>query len=245
MEAIQEKTLFKLDVAILLATLGLLFFNYLAFHITVEFLCAFFAMNAGVVVFRSEQSLRSTFCNILAVTLCAVALVDIMHLLAYKGMDLLPVHEANAATQFWVIGRYVLALGILVATLCQKQLPIAVIIAATGIVTGIAVAGVFSGHFPDAFIDGYGLTQFKVLSEYVIISMLIISILLISFRQQIFSVRGHFLFISALGVTILSELMFTLYQDVYGIFNAAGHVLKLIAYLLLLHLFHFYYNRGS
>ena len=41
------------------------------------------------------------------------------------------------------------------------------------------------------------------------------------------------LVIAALGLSIATELAFTLYTDVYGLFNQIGHILKIIVFVLL------------
>ena len=39
--------------------------------------------------------------------------------------------------------------------------------------------------------------------------------------------------IAALGLSIATELAFTLYTDIYGLFNQIGHVLKIMVFVLL------------
>jgi len=241
----QEKKVVKLDAVVVAVSIGLLFINYLAFHVAVELVCAFVAFFTSSIILRSRENRSSSFLSILALTLISVGLVDILHLLAYKGMGVLPVDEPNAATQFWIIGRYILTAGMLAALLYSAQSYQLLFATGIGIPSLVLIISVFSGHFPDAFIDGQGLTQFKVISEYLIIAVLIVCILLVSLRQPIFGLTGQILLISALGITIFSELMFTLYQDVYGIFNAAGHISKLLAYMALFHLFLFHNKRAN
>ena len=87
--------------------------------------------------------------------------------------------------------------------------------------------------FPVCFIEGKGLTVFKVLSEYVIVVFLLGSAYALYLRrdqveQSVFGSVGI-----AMIITAASELSFTLYTDVYGIANMIGHMLKIVSYYLI------------
>jgi hypothetical protein len=183
---------------------------------------------------------------VLSATMFSVALVDIFHMLTFKGMGVILVNEENVATQFWLVGRYILAIGLFCGTiLSQRQLRSFWVWTIFLLITSLAISAIFSGHFPAAFLHEYGLTQFKISSEYLIIGLLLVTILLLTNYQVTFCLKGQFLLIGVISLTVLSELMFTLYQDVYGVFNAIGHILKLAAYITLFHLFSLYYDSKS
>lgn len=238
---IQRKTLFFWELLFLIAIPLLLFINYLVFHVAVECLCALVAFFASYTIQRNKRLSSRSFYKVLSATMFCVALVDIFHLLAYKGMGVFSIDEVNVATQFWLVGRFILVVGLLFGTfLSQKIVRNSFIWTVSLIVTSCAIFAVFFGVFPDAFIEGLGLTQFKIISEYIIIGFLLFTILFLTNYQITFCLKGHLLLIGVIGVTALSELMFTLYQDVYGYLNSSGHILKLAAYLLLFHLFSLY-----
>jgi hypothetical protein len=228
----------SLQIFAVIGVLLLLPLNYLVFHVSVELSCALVALHASYAIRRNKLLAASPFYSVLAVTLLCVAAVDVLHLLAYKGMGLLPVDEANSATQFWILGRYILATGLVLSALVgHRQIEFRWLLGFALFFTGLACTTVFFGFFPDAYLVGVGLTKFKIISEYLIIGLLLLTILLLSKGREVLTFRAHLLLVTAIGLTILSELMFTLYQDVYGLFNAFGHTFKFISYLTLFNLF--------
>jgi len=86
--------------------------------------------------------------------------------------------------------------------------------------------------FPDCFIDGQGLTRFKVISEYIISIVFLGAIAKLYFERDYINQFLYKIMIAAMVVTILSEMSFTLYTDVYGLMNFIGHIFKIIAYYL-------------
>lgn len=227
----------KLQFVFVLLIALLAFYNFLFFHVVAEGFCIFVAFYLVAVALRCKALGQVSFFVVLCVTLGSVAIVDLLHTFAYKGMGVLPVQETNVATQCWILGRYLLAFGLLLATGWSERTVRFSVLLPVGLGFTISLlVTVFTGYFPDAYGDGIGLTKFKVLSEYVIISLLMLTILLLGQKKVLFF-DEHLLLIFAIGLTIVSELMFTLYHDVYSGFNLLGHLLKLVAYLAFFNLF--------
>ena len=89
------------------------------------------------------------------------------------------------------------------------------------------------GFFPDTYLQGVGLTPFKIWSEYGICLILAVAALLLFRQRDRFEPGVLKLLIASIGVTVASELAFTLYVDVYGLFNLIGHFLKVISFYLI------------
>jgi len=87
--------------------------------------------------------------------------------------------------------------------------------------------------FPDCYVEGKGLTHFKVVSEYIISLILIGSILVLYGFRNRFEKNIFNLVIASIAVTIGSELAFTFYISVYGISNFIGHIFKIISFYLI------------
>jgi len=84
--------------------------------------------------------------------------------------------------------------------------------------------------FPVCFVAGEGLTPFKKVSEYVIGFLLLASIALLIRKRDMFDPTGLQLLVSSITLTILSEMCFSVYVDVYGFANLTGHFLKITAF---------------
>ncbi len=163
-----------------------------------------------------------------------VSVIDFLHLLAYKGMGVFPGSTTDLATQLWVAARYLQAGSMLLAPLfLTRKARGAWLLSLYGLATAGLLTAVFGGWFPACFIEGPGLTPFKIASEYLICGLIAGGMILIYGRRRHLDPRVGRLVISALGLSIATELAFTLYSDVYGLFNQIGHVLKIAAFSLL------------
>jgi PAS domain S-box-containing protein len=94
------------------------------------------------------------------------------------------------------------------------------------------LTAIFNGYFPDCYIEGKGLTQFKVYSEYVISVIMLFALYLLHRNMCYFSSGIYKLLVASIVSAILSELSFTAYVSVYGAANMIGHYFKLAQFYL-------------
>ena len=158
--------------------------------------------------------------------------IGLVHTLAYKGMGIFIGYDANLPTQLWIASRYLLAGTLLAAPLLLRKNPAPWrVFAAFAAVTGALLLSIFVYPvFPDCYIEGSGLTPFKIASEYVIVILLALGAVAAYRLRDIFSPRvtGHL--IAAIIVLVISELAFTLYISVYGFANMVGHLLMVLSF---------------
>jgi len=213
--------------------LTLKFIDYLYFHVYIESFTIVLSVFIFYNIVKNRANVKNAFFTFIGVGFLAVGVIDVLHTLSYKGMGIFPVDEVNVATQFWVLGRMLQAVtflaGIVFSGTVIKIMPVFL-----GYFTAVLVGSVliFTGVFPDALLQDSGLTLFKIYSEYVVIGILLLALLNIYRLRDNFEFRDHITLSAAIGLTILSEYCFTMYNDVYGLINFAGHILKMIAYLL-------------
>ena len=81
--------------------------------------------------------------------------------------------------------------------------------------------------------EGKGQTGFKIYSEYIIIILLTINIVLLYRNKKHFDERVVKLLIISTSFTIFSELFFTFYIYNYSILNLLGHYFKIISFYLI------------
>ena len=148
-------------------------------------------------------------------------------------MGVFPGSGADTPTQLWIAGRFVETLSLLIAVLFlqQKQINRRLVTAAYSLVTaGLLLSIMVFGVFPACFVEGAGLTTFKVASEYAIVCLLLSGAYKL-YRRKDYAEQGVFKTAGmAMIITAASELTFTLYTDVYGIANMLGHLLKIVSY---------------
>jgi len=87
--------------------------------------------------------------------------------------------------------------------------------------------------FPVCFIAGVGQTMFKIISEYIISLLFLLSLMLIwRQREQVGNVLFPLLF-SSVVLKIITEISFTFYVSNYGLSNLVGHFSKIASYYLI------------
>ena len=96
------------------------------------------------------------------------------------------------------------------------------------LLTSFLIAAIFYWKiFPICFVEGKGLTDFKIYSEYVICIIIVSSIVLLINNNKEFESSVYKSILFSMIFTIISELAFTFYVDNYGISNLIGHYFKL------------------
>ncbi|MDX9844418.1 MAG: MASE3 domain-containing protein [Aquabacterium sp.] len=205
--------------------------GYLLGHMLAELISAVVAWTALAVATTSVQFTRNHFVVFIAVGIGWCAGLDLLHTLTFKGMNLLPVDSANPPTQFWVAARLLQAATLLLAPLMlRRMLPVLPLHLAFGSWTVLCALLIASGHFPTAYIDGQGLTPFKIYAEYLIIALMGVAAAL--FWRQRALMPAHLLhrLLAAAVVMMAAEFAFTRYVSVYANANLVGHLLKIYAY---------------
>ncbi len=208
--------------------------NYLLFHATAEVFAAFAAALMCVVAWQTYPFSKNSFLMYLGCGYFWIGVLDGVHMLVYKGMAIFPVTEANPATQFWVATRYLEALLLLTAPFfLDRAVARGRAFSGFGMVAVVLYTLIMTGNFPDAFIEGQGLTPFKVASEYAIIALLAAALAVLSRRRAMLEPPVFALLAASIILTMMAELAFTFYVSVYGLSNLVGHIFKLFSFWLI------------
>ncbi len=212
-------------------------YSYLLFHCLAELFSVIIAFGIFMVAWNSRGFIGNNYLLFIGTAYFFVGFLDIAHTLAYKGMNIFAVSGANLSAQFWVAGRYLESISLLLAPVfIRKKINSSAIFIIYLIVTaGIFVSILGYDVFPVSFVEGTGLTTFKVMSEYIIITMLIAAIFALIKQQEAFDAVVLRLIAASIICAVGSELMLTFYVDVYGFSNLLGHYFKLVSYYLIYH----------
>jgi signal transduction histidine kinase len=233
------KNNYILIISSLIFIAGLYFislYSYLLYHSIVELFTVVIAFGIFVVAWNSKKFLGNDYLLFIGIAYLYVALLDLFHTLAYKGMGIFTAFSgSNLATQLWISSRYLESISLLLAVLfIFRKINYKVQFISYSIFTTLILLSIFYWKiFPVCYIEGLGLTPFKVISEYIVSFILLASIFFLYLYRKEFSRTVFRFIIVSISVTILSELSFTLYLDVYGFFNQLGHFLKLFSFFLI------------
>jgi signal transduction histidine kinase len=210
-------------------------YSYLLFHSLVELFTVGVTVGIFMIAWNTRRYQNNNYLVFIGIATAFIALVDLLHTLAYKGMGVFADQSANTATQLWIAGRYLQGLSLLIAPfLIGRKLRIELQLAAYLLVTGLLLGSIFAWQiFPVAYVEGSGLTAFKIISEYIVALSFLAAIGILLWKRQEFNPDVLRYLILSLGFSTASELAFTSYVSVYGGANLAGHMLRLVAFYFL------------
>jgi len=207
--------------------------NYLFFHVLVEFFTVGVAIFMFVIVWHTYDYSKNHFLMLLGVGYFWIGWLDGIHTLLYFGMPT-ALDQGNYTSQFWIATRSLEAFLLLVAPLfMERAINRQRVLALFGVIAAVTAWMIFMGIFPDTFIDGVGLTPFKVNTEYFIIVVLLAAMLHLRYRHQFIDSRIYQIMLVCICFTIAAELAFTFYISMYDISNLLGHLFKLFSFWLI------------
>ncbi|MFW6282079.1 MAG: MASE3 domain-containing protein [bacterium] len=207
--------------------------NFLLFHSVIEFFSIIVAYLIFVIILYSYEKTSNNFLIFLGIAYGFVAGFDFIHTLTYKGMGIFPEIGSNLPTQLWITARFMESLSLLIAfkfLYSKRKFNYKQGLLIFTIISLITGALIYFNFFPDCYIEGYGLTTFKIISEYIIAVILLISLVLLKRSRKYFKENTYKLMKFAIMFTIISEIAFTLYISVYDISNIIGHFFKLFSF---------------
>ena len=210
-------------------------YDFLLFHSLVEIFSVLIAFGTFAIAWNCRRFMDNTYFLFLGIAYLFIGGLDLVHALAYKGMGVFPGFQTNLPTQLWISSRYLESISLLIApTFIVRNIKKRFIFIAYILAVSLILGSIFYWRiFPDCFVEGFGLTRFKKISEYLIASILIGSIILMFKHKSTFDENIFWLLIASIVVTIGSELAFTFYISAYGFSNLAGHFLKAISFYLI------------
>jgi PAS domain S-box-containing protein len=211
------------------------FENYLVFHCLVEIFSIVVAFSIFILAWNSRRFFTNDYLLFLGIAYLFIGGVDLVHTLAYTGMGVFPRYDSNLPTQLWIAARYIESISFLIALvfLRRKLRSNYVLFGYSFVVTVLMLSIFYWNNFPDSYIEGTGLTPFKITSEYFISLILLSSLILLYLSRTQFGKDVLYLLMASLIITIFSELAFTFYISLYGFSNLIGHFFKILSFYLI------------
>ena len=222
-----------LAAGVLLALLSRV--EFVAFHLVAEVAVVVVLGTMFTLAWRTNRLTTNGYLTVMGMAALPIAVVTVLHALTYRGMPALPGHTVDTPTQLWLVARYLTAAAYLVAAgfVARRLVRPGLTLALFTLAAAAAVAAIFSGVFPAAFVAGSGLTPFKIASEYVIIGLFGLGLALLWSRRAGIATSIYRLLAGSIFSAIVAELLFTTYTDPYGITNMLGHLAYLLSFYLL------------
>jgi len=214
--------------------------NFLLFHSIVELLCVVIGMMIVVVSINTLDKTKRNIISYLGISYGFIAMLDLLHTLSYKGMNVFNITSANIPTQLWISARYMESISILISIIYfhyNKKINNKKIISIYTIISLFLIGSIFRYQiFPTCYIEGIGLTLFKKISEFLIIGILILSSIIIGKNKNKLNKKIYNYIKYSIIATITSEIFFVFYIGVYDSSNVIGHIFKIISYYFIYNL---------
>ncbi|MBT4835865.1 MAG: hybrid sensor histidine kinase/response regulator, partial [Methylococcales bacterium] len=196
-------------IPIVLATFLIIvsFKNYLLFHTLVEFFAIIVAILVTLVIWQTHTYSRNNYLLYLGCGYIWIASLDFVHTIAYQGMNIFLLDGANVSVQLWISARFLEALVLLTAPFfLDKPFNKYRITTLFGFIAIVLCYLIFLEQFPTAYTEKLGLTNFKIISEYVIICLLLFGLIYLWIKRT--SIDQCILTLMTLSIifTVLAEL---------------------------------------
>lgn len=210
-------------------------YNFLLFHTLAELFSIMISAGIFMIAWNSRKFVDNEYLLFIGISFLFVSSIDLLHTFTYKGLNILITDDPNIPTQLWLSARYLQSLVLLIAPFFMKyKFDAKTLFVGFGFLTLIILISIFYVPvFPDAYIKGEGLTNFKIISEYIISFIFIGAIFQMVAYKKFFDRKFYNLIVWSISLLVISEFMFSLYMSVYGAANIVGHYLKIVAYYLL------------
>jgi len=209
-------------------------YSYILFHSLAEIFSIVIGCSIFILAWNSRRRLDNDYLLFLGIAYLFVSGLDLIHTLAYKGMEVFPGYDADLSTQLWIAARYVQALSMLIfPVFLRRKLHVYLVFPGYAVATSLLLWAIFAGIFPACFVEGVGLTPFKKASEYIISLILAASAVVLFRKREAFDPKVMSWLIASLVLSVGAELGFTFYITVYGFSNLIGHFFKIVAFYLI------------
>jgi diguanylate cyclase (GGDEF)-like protein len=207
--------------------------SYVLYHTVSELLSIVIAWSIFIFAVNTRRYFQSDFLVLVGIVSLFAGMFDLIHTLAYKGVNVFAGYDSNLPTQLWIVARYFESLSLLAAVFyVRRRFKSGIVLLVYLVISTILLFLVFTRQFPVCYIEGSGLTQFKIISEYVISAIFIGVLVLYHLRRQDIGDQVYPYLAAAIIFKVLSELSFTTYISVYGFSNFLGHIFKVISFAL-------------
>ncbi|MHB0972602.1 MAG: sensor histidine kinase [Thermoanaerobaculia bacterium] len=207
-------------------------YSFLLFHSLAELFSIVIGSALFLIAWNSRRIASNDFLLFLGIGYLAVSGIDVLHLLAFPGLNVLG-EGRGLSSQLWLAARAVEASTLLIAPIYLRR-RVRPSFAFTGFAaaTTALLVTAFVGWFPRT-VAGDSLTPFKSVSE-VVIALAFAGALALLWRRRADVDASVLRYVMAsIALRLTSELSLVVYSDPYGIANLVGHLLKIAASYLL------------
>ncbi len=210
-------------------------FSYVWFHSMVELFSVVIGVALYLIALRTFSFTSNAYLLCVATGFFWSSLIDVLHTLTYEGMTKSQISPPDTPLLLWLCARSLQVLALLMAPLYLDGRPLQRwVFSGFGLLAGLLVTLVFMGAFPVVWVEGQGLSPFKIAWEWLLMFLYAIAALRLKQQRTQIDYALYRVMLWVIVLSIATELCFSWYVQMYGLSNLIGHALKLWEYWLML-----------
>jgi hypothetical protein len=209
-------------------------YSYLLFHSLAELFAIVVAACVFMVIWNSRRLIENQYLLFLGIGSLFIAVIDLLHLLTYWGMGVLPDASADTATQLWLVGQGMQATALFIAPAMfgRRAATRAWFLGWTALALAMTALIYATDIFPSC-LGADGPTTFKTIAEMTVSVALLLALLRLRrhagrFQPNVLRTLSWYI-----GVAVFAETAFILAVDPYGPLSLLGHYLRIVGTYLL------------
>ncbi len=208
--------------------------GYLLFHSLAEISSILIGLMIISIVSYAYQFTKNNFLLYLGIGYFWVAILDLFHMLTFPGISIYIIQNSNITLTFWIAARLLEAFVLLSAIFVNFQkVSKYMVFIFFALLTLSIYSLAFSQYVPILYEQGSGLTSLKINTEYIIISILIITIFIYTKKKKNFDISIYYYIMASIVLTIFTELTLTFYAKVDDSFTMLAHLFKFLSYWMI------------
>ena|GEM_PF-2369889 len=209
-------------------------YNHLLFHTIIEMLSLIATWSICIFAVYTHQYSQNSFFMFLGIAYAFIGALQLVHVLTYPGMNVFSLGQPNDLTgQLWLVARFFESITLLASInfLTQRTLRIRLTVGIYTIIFVISLLSIFFWNiFPVTYVSGLGITSTKIISEYVIMAIMTVAMVLtIRMRDHFPDKEIYSNFIAVYGFAIAAEFLFVTSLHPSNTILILGHFLKFIS----------------
>ena len=206
--------------------------NNLLFHNVVEIFIIIIAFSILIIALNNYDISRDHIFMFLGVAFGFVGGFQLLHIVIYSNISIFGENTMNLAIQVWIVSSYIQAFSIIIATIMKnKPINFYIVIIVYTLISSLSLLAIFQWNiFPVCYSNESGITMFKIVNEYIISFILLLSLILTVRRKKDFDTNVYYFIIISFSTLIASEISYANYTYIYNVFNMIGHILKMISF---------------
>ncbi|WP_051541676.1 MASE3 domain-containing sensor histidine kinase [Clostridium lundense] len=209
-------------------------YNFLLFHIVVEFTVSMISYTMMAIILHTSEFSKNNTYTFLGISYVFIGSINLLHTIAYRGMNIVNVDSINMSIQLSTIARGTEAITLFIAFMfTNKEVKYNRVISCYSLVLIYSITLLLGNELlPKCYVPGVGITKFELISEYAIAIILITSMYFLrkNKNKYKFMEKEYNYLMAAIIFTIISQVFFTIHLEVHRVWYSIGHIFKLVSF---------------